>query len=145
MHILNSLRSIISFSAIIVSGGGGGLNSKNSAEILIEDGKTFKSCSLPNLPDSRYHHTQSGATLCGGYGDDDDDRMHSTCLTFSNSKWKESHTLLEPWIYQSSWSSPNGILLMGNTASKENYGRGTELLNDDGTSSKQFDLKHTTS
>ena len=106
-----------------------------SVELLQETDSAWTSCSLPDLPDRRVWHTQNGAVFCGGY------YTPSSCLTFSSgSGWTQSHTLLEERRFHSTWKSPRGLLLMGGYRSRKT----TELLNDDGTSSKHFDLNYET-
>ena len=111
-----------------------------SVELLQETDSAWTSCSLPDLPDSRYVHTQSGAVVCGGYGGGGSE-TRSSCLTFSSgSGWTQSHTLLEERVWHSTWKSPRGLLLMGGQYSLKT----TELLNEDGTSSKHYDLEYKT-
>ena len=51
------------FLAILVTGDGG--ENKRSVEALWSNGSSL--CSLPDLPDDHYVHTQSGLVTCGGY------------------------------------------------------------------------------
>ena len=77
-------------------------------------------CILPRLPHGRSAHTQSGLEVCGGH----DSNTMTNCLTFSNSNWTTSHTLLQPRTNHTSWLSPEGVVLMGGSASPNT----TELL-----------------
>ena len=77
-------------------------------------------CILPRLPHGRSAHTQSGLEVCGGH----DSNTMTNCLTFSDSNWTTSHTLLHPRSNHTSWISPEGVVLMGGSASPNT----TELL-----------------
>ena len=118
--------------AIIVTGSYD--SNGQSVEVLRDDGSTL--CSLPNLPDNNYGHTQSGLVTCGGaYG-----YTERSCYNFSSGVWTKSHSLKHPRYWHSSWSSPAGTLLMGGTGSLTT----TELLTDDGQSTELFSLKYQT-
>ena len=77
-------------------------------------------CILPRLPHGRSAHTQSGLEVCGGH----DSNTMTNCLTFSDSNWTTSHTLLHPRSNHTSWISPEGVVLMGGSFSPNT----TELL-----------------
>ena len=77
-------------------------------------------CVLPSLPHSRYGHTQSGMEVCGGH----DNVTMTNCMTFSNGTWTTCHTLLHPRTNHTSWLSPEGVVLMGGSASPNT----TEIL-----------------
>ena len=110
------------FLAIIVTGGMS-YTSRKSVDILKEDGTHF--CSLPDLPESRYSHTQSGLVTCGGF----ESMQLKSCLTFSNGVWEETHSnsLIQGRYDHSAWTNRqcdrthpydgNGHYLEGNTAS----------------------------
>ena len=53
----------------------------SSAELLHLNGSRM--CSLPNLPEYRNGHTQSGLLTCGG------GRVKKTCITFTGGEWKK--------------------------------------------------------
>ena len=127
----SQIIQIVVVSALLVTGGS---YSEKSVELLQETNSVWTSCSLPDLPDRRVRHTQSGAVVCGGA------YTTSSCLTFSSSGWTQSHTLLEERAYHSTWKSPHGQLLMGGSYSRWT----TELLHEDGTSSKHFELEYDT-
>ena len=120
-------------SAIIITGGQPSSNYK-SVEV-IEDVSQNSSCSLPQLPDDRKYHTQTGPTLCGGYDSDD---IKSSCVTFKGGSWTTSHTLVHQRSFHTAWNSPRGIILFGGIVSPDT----AELLNKDGGSQEIFKLKH---
>ena len=122
--------SCISVPAIIVSGGDG--DAERSVEVLHSDGTPW--CSLPDLPDQRFQHTQTGLEACGGL------YTETSCIKFSGGKWKPSHKLKERYSH-SSWASPAGTVLMGGDPSYET----TELLDaTTGVSVMHFPLKYMT-
>ena len=110
-------------------------------EILRSNGSYW--CSLPDLPDDRSGHTQSGLIACGGHGRRDSDIM-SSCSSFSNGEWIKSHQLSVAPQFQygrfdhSSWISPQGVVLMGGLFGAIT----TENLTDDGLSIPSFPLKY---
>ena len=101
-------------------------------EILKADGSSW--CSLPDLPDERYHHTQSGMVVCGGWD------TKTSCLSFISGTWRLSHTLLHERTDHSAWVSPSGIILIGGSRSAMT----TEMLTEDGKSVEAFSLKYET-
>ena len=121
------------FSAIIVTGGMS-YTSRKSVDILKEDGTHF--CSLPDLPESRYSHTQSGLVMCGGF----EGTQLKSCQTFSNGVWEDTHSnsLIQSRYDHSAWSSPLGIVLLGGHRSPTT----TEVLTSDGESTEFFSLKY---
>ena len=120
------------FPAIIITGG---VPSYRSVEVLRANGSYW--CSLPDLPDDRYYHTQSGLVTCGGGSNSD---TKTSCLTFSSGQWRTSHQLQHNRWYHSSWMSQHGVVLMGGTGSLTT----TEILTEDGQSSPSFTLKYET-
>ena len=124
---------MISVTAIIVSGGN---DAEKSVELLHGDGTPW--CSLPDLPEVRSHHTQTGLLICGGV---DTEKIWTSCVRFSGGKWEPSHELKKERYYHSSWASPRGTVLMGGSFS----GKTTELLDDTtGVSIMHFPLKYET-
>ena len=105
-------------------------------EIIREDldGNVISYCSLPDLPDARNSHTQSGLITCGG-GKTYDTR--TSCVTFSSGQWKPSHVLQYERHGHSSWMSKHGIVILGGAGPFENS---TEILKDDGTSALNFTI-----
>ena len=128
--ILNILDDLY-VSAIIVSGGDGIMDDK-SVEVLHSDGTPW--CSLPNLPEGRMFHTQTGLLACAGVTE-----TETSCIKFSGGKWKPSHKLEKEHYYHSSWASPAGTVLMGGMDNDKT----TELLDDTtGGSIIHFPLKY---
>ena len=124
---------MISVTAIIVSGGN---YAEKSVEVLHGDGTPW--CSLPDLPEERSHHTQTGLLTCGGV---DTEKIWTSSVRFSGGKWKPSHKLKKERFYHSSWAAPAGTVLMGGSFS----GKTTELLDDTtGVSIMHFSLKYET-
>ena len=118
------------FPAIIITGTNFG-NSR-SVEALREDGSSL--CTLPDLPNDYYRHTQSGLVTCGGYF------TTSSCIRLIDGKWSQSNTLKHSRQYHTSWTSSIGTLLMGGSGSRTT----TELLTDDGQSVELFPLQYNT-
>ena len=125
-----------------MTGGWGALTNDRTDSIDIEVVSSDRTCSLysrASLPSSRAYHTQSGDILCGGY---DNWEPVNTCMSYTAGAWVTSHTLLEERHEHCSWSSPEGVLLMGGEGSP----RTTELLsNTNSTTALSFSLEyHTT-
>ena len=120
------------FPAIIVTGTYFG-NSR-SVEALREDGSSL--CTLPDLPNNYYYHTQSGLVTCGG----GTSSIRTSCIRLIDGKWLQSNTLIHGRYLHTSWTSPMGIVLMGGMSSDTT----TELLTDDGQSVELFPLKYDT-
>ena len=125
-------------SAIIITGGGSSSSSSyRSVEILRENGSYW--CSLPDLPDDRHYHTQSGLITCGGRYSD----TWESCLSFTDGQWNVSHQLQYNRYRHSSWMSQHGVVIMGG----QYYGvswTNTEILTDNGGSTPAFTLKYNT-
>ena len=118
----------------MVTGGGGATESvQTSVELLSSNGTRL--CSLPNLPEKREGHSQTGVLACGG-GQSDADRR--SCFNFADGRWKKSHTLGTSRIGHTAWASPQGVLMMGSSYSDQT----TELLNDNGGAAPSFTLKN---
>merc|ERR1712227_871091 len=64
--------------AILVTGGNG---ADTSAEVLFTNGSSI--CELPQMPQSKFGHTQSGLTACGGSFSDN----HRNCIKFEDGSW----------------------------------------------------------
>ena len=122
----------ILFLAIIITGDSGG-NSR-SVEAVREDGSSL--CTLPDLPNDNYRHTQSGLVTCGGPSSS----IRTSCIRLIDGKWLQSNTLIHGRYLHTSWTSPMGIVLMGGMSSDTT----TELLTDDGQSVELFSLKYDT-
>ena len=105
-----------------------------SVELLHSDGSPW--CSLPDLPESRWDHTQTGLEACGGGGS----ATRTTCVRLEAGSWTPSHQLVEQRFHLS-WASPAGTLLMGGILSPQT----TELLDaNTGDSVTSFPLKYRT-
>ena len=118
----------------MVTGGysSGGLT---SVELLFLNGTRL--CALPDLPEARYQHSQSGLLACGGGGDSE----RASCVTFSGGSWEQTHTLGQSRYGHTAWASPQGVLLMGGPW--ENHLTTTELLTDNGGTTLSFNIgKH---
>ena len=116
----------------------GGSGTERSAEVLYTNGTSI--CNLPQMSLSKFQHTQSGLTACGGDGSSGNGR---SCIKFVDGSWK---ILIGDLIYpredHSSWMKPNGdILLIGGL----NHGADetTETVDQNGTSTRSFDLRYT--
>ena len=125
---------------IIITGGVNGSGALTSVELLKADGSQT-SCSLPQLPEGRRVHSQTGLTACGGYDSDD---IKRSCVTLSGGFWTRSHNLVSPRGFHTSWESHQGIMLLGGgvEALSGGYSNTTELLKEDGTSEELFHLKY---
>ena len=117
--------------AIIISGGQPS-GSSRSIEVLREDGTPW--CYLPDLPENRSSHTQSGLVACGG------GFTRYSCLYFVPDMWIHSHDLIHARWSHIQWSSPSGLILMGGYTSATS----SEILTDDGKSLENFALKYKT-
>ena len=80
---MTTLFTVSVSAAIIVS-------STRAVEVLTSLGQAL--CSLPDLPDARHSHSQSGLVTCGG------GETPASCLTFSpaSGTWTASHSLAKP-------------------------------------------------
>ena len=104
-------------------------------EVLRSDGTPW--CNLPDLPDYRAYHTQSGHIACGGQC------TQSSCISFSEGKWMHSHNLTLPRQKHSSWlSDQDGTIILGGEDSAAQ--KSTEILTDNGVSKNGFSLKYYT-
>ena len=125
------------FSVMIITGGKTTHGTDEPlVELLDEHGKLI--CSLPNLPDERFGHTQTGLMACGG-----GNKSHSisTCLTFQNGSWIYSY-MTEARFSHSSWKSPNGVMLLGGKMIHPLLS--SEILTEDGEWNSSFDLHYKT-
>ena len=109
-------------------------------EVLNEDG-TPSYCFLPEMPDIKMDHTQSGLVACGSSAYSVSSSNRQTCITFSSGVWSESHTLINRRSWHTSWSSPIGIILMGGDHN-DGISTTTELLTNNGVSQNHFQLKY---
>ena len=58
--------------------------------------------------------------ICGGY------YTSTTCITFTSGQWVTSHALTEERLEHTSWSTQDGIVLMGGSYS----GMTTEIISE---------------
>jgi len=118
--------------AILVTGGYGGWT---SSEVLFTNGSSI--CELPPMTQSKYDHTQTGLSACGGYTSDN----RRNCIKFEDGSWSTlTDNLVEGRFWHSSWINPDGdILLIGGTSRTS-----TEIVSQNGTSIRSFDLKYDT-
>ena len=80
-------------------------------------------CSLPDLPAPNRLASQSGGVMCGG----ENPRYSHSCHSFTDQgTWTESHQLLTERVVHSSWTTSQGILLMGGRVSELTTELGTE-------------------
>ena len=133
-----------------MSGGEGAKGSQlRSVEVLHSDGSSW--CSLPDLPRSRSHHTQTGLEACGGTTSDASDHSfdngystQKTCVNFNGGTWNHSQTLYWERDSHCSWVSHAGTLIIGGGLGGDS--KTTELLNHTtGDSTLHFPLKFSTS
>ena len=111
----------------------GGYGAATSAEVLFTNGSSI--CELPVMSQSKYDHTQSGLIACGGSSE-------RSCIKFEEGSWTTlTDNLVEERYRHSSWVTPDGdILLIGGYYS----GTTTEIVYQNGTSIRSFDLKYYT-
>ena len=114
----------------------GGDGTSTSAELISTNGSSI--CELPTIPQSKRYHTQSGLTACGGRVSDSE----RSCIKFEAGAWKTlTDNLVKKRRGHSSWVNSNGhILLIGGFHSSTT----TEIVYQNGTSIKSFDLKYNT-
>ena len=113
----------------------GGVGTETSAEVLFTNGSSI--CELPQMSQSKYDHSQSGLIACGGSYEIDTMR---SCIKFEDGSWTTlTDNLVELRTRHSSWINPDGdILLIGGSGSLTT----TEIVYQDGTSVRSFDLKY---
>ena len=130
--------SKFSFPVIIVTGGQHGSIKIRSAEILKADGSPI--CGLPDLPEARGYHSQSGLVACGGMNRRLGD-ISKSCVTFEKGVWTKTNNLGKDWYFHASWfSSRHGTILMGGSHGFTN--KAAEKLSKNGKSSPSFKLKY---
>ena len=82
-------RSVLGPDVLMVTGGWGPDGPGKSVELLSVDGTNL--CSLPDLPQKRYWHSQNGNLICGG----GHSSVRKTCVTFSGGVWNKGRVLLK--------------------------------------------------
>ena len=88
-----------------------------SVELLYRNGS---SCWLPDLPEARWSHSQSGLVICGG------GKTLKSCSTLVAGVWTPTHTLQQQRSSHLSWETKGGVLLLGGWAKATR--QTTELL-----------------
>ena len=108
-----------------------------SVELISTNGSSI--CELPQMSQYKFFYTQSGLTACGGGYEFDTMR---SCIKFEDGSWTTlTDNLVELRTRQSSWINPDGdILLIGGSYSRTT----TEIVYQNGTSIRSFDLKYKT-
>ena len=123
------------FSAVLITGGGRNGFFLKSAEMFLPSSNT--TCSLPELPEARGWHTQDGGLACGGGSSS----TLTSCARWSAGTWtRTSHTLRERRYRHVSWSTAEGVYLIGGAYSPLT----SELVKEDGSVEKGFALKYDT-
>ena len=124
---------------ILVSGGHPYDTVGRSVELLYTNGSRL--CSLPDLPYSRYGHSQTGVTACGG----EDFAAWSKCHTLSSTgSWIQSHNLAQGRRDHSAWASPQGIILLGGYEWDSSVRTTSEILLENGDTTPGFNLDYQT-
>ena len=135
-NLLGDRVNFLLILAILVTGG---MGTEKSTEVLSTNGSSI--CFLPEMPQSKEDHTQTGLTACGG----SDSRRN--CVKFTSGLWTN---LTENLLYQryehSSWKTQDGdILLFGSDDYRDHDSFFTsEIVYQNGTSVRSFDLKYDT-
>ena len=127
---------------LLITGGStrnsAGTSGLTSVEVVSPSGSLLP-CSVPHLPASRWYHTQDGQEACGGSYLHTD--TYTNCVSLTATGWTTSHELVGEREGHVSWSSPDGLLLMGGLSNIVK----TELLSDNSSSSSpSFRLEYGT-
>ena len=121
---------------ILITGGRNESSSLSSAEVFIP--ALNQSCSLSNMIQSRFRHTQNNFLSCGG----DENGNGKKCEVYSphTGNWSvESYDLREMRYGHTSWSLGNGnVVLLGGWSSNST----TEIVIQGNGTSRGFDLEH---
>ena len=106
-----------------------------SAEVFNPVTKT--SCSIPQLPEGRYYHSQEQGLVCGGGYPDP---IGTTCVKWSpaSGTWNQSHTLLVKRFAHVSWVTASGVYLIGGEWSRTT----SEKVKMDGSVEEGFSVKY---
>ena len=96
-----------------------------------------QACELPDLPDQRFYHSinqfqYGNLIICGGYQTTDN------CISLINGSWIKTHSLLFDRLDHSSWTTDEGVILIGG----ENSPTTTEIVTESGRVEQGFQLKH---
>jgi len=130
----NSSESV----AVLITGNWG--NGQSEAELFLP--RSNSSCSLPNLPDKRQGHIQSGNTLCGGEGSSPSSPGR-TCLEWQKGDWVQlAFTFSEQRWSSSHWRLKNGsLIIMGGLDAEAQQ---TSYLLEGNTTQPSFKMKYLT-
>ena len=92
------------------------------------------------MSQSKESHSQSGLTACGGMGSGSNPK---SCIKFESGSWSTlTDNLVNLRWGHSSWINPDGdILLIGGGVTSK---RTSEIVYQNGTSIRSFDLKYDT-
>ena len=122
---------------VLMTGKGGNYAQSRTTEIY--NPRTKTSCSLPQLPEDRYYHSQDGDLACGGgrYGSS----TATTCVKWNpvSGTWNQSHTFKHKRHGLVSWETASGVYLIGGDTS-----RTSEKVKLDGSVEEGFGLKYYT-
>ena len=115
---------------------------KRSKYAEIYNPVTSKSCSLPQLPEAIYYHSQDGGLACGGYKEASS--MLNSCVKWSpaSGTWIKSHTLRHPRGGHVSWATASGVYLIGGYHTESI--RTSEKVKLDGSVEEGFRLEYDT-
>ena len=118
--------SIMSCPGILITGGKGQASTTTELYVPADLGPVpaeMLHCSMPDLPKGTFGHSQDGFTVCGGYG------MGERCYTLTEGVWERTYSWTgPPRSYHVSWSSAQGIYLMGGSGSYASTGTTSTLL-----------------
>ena len=119
-----------------MTGGWNDADGLRSAEIF--NPVTMESCSLPELPQNRYYHSQNEGLVCGGAHPD----AKTNCVKWNpaSGNWTMSHTLKYDRYHHVSWATDSGVYLIGGYNSPKT----SEKVKLDGSVEEGFSLKYAT-
>ena len=108
----------------------GGYSKDRSTEVYMLD--TGTTCSFPDLPEGRSYHSLDGLNnkpiLCGGYGEDANAGILTSCLQFTPTSasgvWTNYATTILARGNHATWVSGAGLVLMGGDDTTEIVGTG---------------------
>jgi len=99
-------------------------------------------CKVVDLPEERFSHTQNQNIVCGG---SQNNETQTSCLEFTSGSWKLSHNLIYPRYGHTSWTTPDGgVLLVGGYYSNTTT-EVLSLLSDQGDATELFSLEYPSS
>ena len=148
--LLSSLLTGQAQRVVLITGGD---NSDATHTSEIYDPASESSCSLPQLPDKRFAHTQvisahsnwnvnlylyidnqDGSLTCGG------SQSADSCLMWSSGSWTKSHSLSLARRSHISFPTSQGTFLLGGYTNPLT----SDLVKEDGTVEPGFGLKYRT-